>query len=232
MSYNKTYRLSILALAAAAMPAFAQQPQTSWYGGFSIGQSKTDHEFVTNRESAITDAQNVGTSFDDKDGSFKATLGYRFNSWFSVEASYADYGSVRSETTFDVFGGNTGRGAVTIDREVKGFGIDALLAAPLGDRFSVFGRLGALRAETRARAILSGDTIFSDGTPGTERNNRTNETVVKYGVGLDWNFHPNFTARLEYERADRVGKKFESGVSGTTGEAAIDSLMVGVLYRY
>jgi len=231
MSNKKTTTLIALALAATALPAAAQQ--TPWYGAFSAGQAKTDHEFVTNRESGIgPPATNVSTSFDDKDTAWKATLGYRFHPMFALEVNYADYGSIRSDTSFLVPGGLTGVGGVSIDREVKGFGIDGLVSAPLGDRFSVFGRVGAFRAETRANARISGDTFFNDGTPGTERSSKTTETVLKYGVGVDWHFMANISARLEYERVDRVGKKFEPGVSGTTGEAAIDTLLLGVVYRF
>jgi OmpA-OmpF porin, OOP family len=233
MSNKKSIHGTTLALAlaaCAALPAAAQQ--TPWYGAFSAGTAKTDHEFVTNREGAISNATNIRTDFDDKDGAWKATLGYRVNSWLALEVNYADYGSVRSDTRFDVPGGLNGFGTVTIDREVKGFGVDGLVSAPLGDRFSVFGRVGAFRAETRASARIGGDTFFTDGTPGTERSNKSTETTVKYGVGVDWNFTPQFAARLEYERLDRVGKKFESGQSGTTGEAAVDTLMIGALLRF
>lgn len=233
MSNKKSIHGTTLALALAAfaaLPAAAQH--TPWYGALSAGQAKTDHEFVTNRESAISNATNIGTSFDDKDSAWKATLGYRFTPWLSMELNYADYGSVKSDTRFTVPGGVAGSGGVIIDRDVKGFGVDGLINAPLGDRFSVFGRVGAFRAETRANARLLGDTFFSDGTPGTERSNKTTETVLKYGVGLDWNITPQIAARLEYERLDRVGKKFESGTGGTTGEAAIDTLMIGAVFRF
>jgi len=233
MSNKKSIHGTTLALAlaaCAALPAAAQQ--TPWYGAFSAGQSKTDHEFVTNREGAISNAINIRTDFDDKDSAWKATLGYRVNSWLALEVNYADYGSVRSDTRFDVPGGLNGFGGVTVDREVKGFGIDGLISAPIGDRFSVFGRVGAFRAETRANARISGDTFFTDGTPGTERSNKSTETTVKYGVGADWYFTPQFAVRLEYERLDSVGKKFESGQSGTTGEAAVDTLMIGAIFRF
>lgn len=235
MSNKKSIRSTTLALAfacaaCAALPVAAQQ--SPWYGAFSAGSAKTDHEFVTNRESAISNATNISTSFDDKDSAWKATLGYRISPMFSIELNYADYGSVRSDTRFSVPGGLTGLGGVTVDRDVKGFGIDGLVMAPLGDRFSVFGRIGAFRAETRASAQISGDTFFTDGTPGTERSSKSTETVLKYGVGLDWNITPRIAARLEYERLDRVGKKFESGQSGTTGEAAIDTLMIGAVFRF
>jgi hypothetical protein len=38
--------------------------------------------------------------------------------------------------------------------------------------------------------------------------------------------------RLEWERYAKVGKAFEIGGSGTTGEADTDTLMVGVVFRF
>lgn len=231
MTYKKPIHLAALALAtAAALPAAADH--SPWYGALSAGSAKTDHEFVTNRESTLNIATNINSSFDDKDSAWKATLGYRISQLISIELNYADYGSIRSETRFTVPDGATRVGGVDMNRDVKGFGVDALISAPFWDRFTVWGRVGAFRAKTDATATISGDTFFTDGTPGNTRSNSSTDTVAKLGVGLDWNITPHIAARLEYERLDKVGKKFQTGVSNTTGEAAIDTIMLGAVVRF
>lgn len=226
---RRKHLIAALALSgAAALPAAAQHGK--WYGVLSGGQAKTDSSFISNREGAISDATNVRSSFDDKDSAWRAAFGYRFNPWIALEVNYADYGSIRSDTRFDAPG--AGSGSVMVDREVKGYGVDAVVSWPLGERFSVFGRVGALNAETRAKGIIAGDVFFSDGSPCCEKNTKTNETIVKYGLGLDWNITPQIAARLEYERLSDVGKKFGFDSGNGTGEGDIDAWFLGVLMRF
>ena len=230
MTKNKPIRALLLCSTLAAVPAFAQH---GWYGGLSAGQSTTDSSLVSNREATITNAADIRTNFDDKDNAWKAMVGYRILPWLSLEANYADYGSTKMDTTFTVPGGATGFGGVVVDRKVKGFGVDAVLSAPvMGERLSVFGRIGAVRVETKADATLSGDTFFTDGEPGNTRSNKSKETVTRFGVGLDYAFTPKIAARLEWERLTDVGRKFEGGVTGTTGEADLDMWSLGVVFRF
>jgi opacity protein-like surface antigen len=230
MTHKKTIHLLAATLAAAALPAAAQM--SPWYVGLGFGQSKTDSALVTNRESTLNPATNVTSSFDDKDSAWKATLGYRFTDLISIEGNYADYGSVKLDTTFNVPEGITGLGGVFTDRSVKGYGLDLVLTAPFYERFAVFGRVGFFRAETKATATLSGETIFSDGDPSRSRTNTSRENIAKFGVGFDWYVWKNAALRLEWERLTDVGKKIESGVSGTTGEADMDLWTIGAIWRF
>ncbi len=222
--------LAVALLLAAALPAAAQQ--SPWYAGLSAGQSKTNSEFITNREEAIHGAINLQSSFDDKDSARKGTLGYRFAPWLALEANYADYGSIRSETRFQVINGATGAGSLAVDRKVKGFGADVLVTAPLGEHFGVWGRLGWFRADVKAQGLIAGDIVWSDGTPGNSRSSSATENVAKLGAGVDWHFTRQVSLRLEWERLANAGKKFAPEATGTTGEADIDSWMLGVLWRF
>lgn len=225
-----TRSLAFTLLVIASLPAAAQQ--SPWYLGLSAGQSRTGSEFITNREEAIRGAINLQSAFDDKDGAWKGTAGYRFTPNIAVEASYADYGSIRSDTRFQVINGATGAGGFVVDRSVKGFGADLVIAAPLGNSFSLWGRLGWLRADLKAQALLSGDIVFSDGTPGNSRSTSAKENVAKFGVGVDWSLTRQASLRLEWERLSNAGKKFAPDATGSTGEADMDTWMLGVLWRF
>lgn len=216
------------ALTFAALPAFAGD----WYVGLSAGEASTDDELVGAREATFPNSPNLATTFDDTDTAWKATFGYRFSTWFSLEANYADYGSTYTNTTFDVVGGATGRGGVAIDRDVEGYGVDAVFTIPVSETFGVFARAGVVNAQTDAVAQLSGDTHFTDGTPGTRRSTSHDETTGRYGIGLDWSFSPQWTLRGEWERLPDIGKQFSIGGRNTTGEADIDAWTVGLLYRF
>jgi len=221
---------ALVSAALGALPATAQQ--TPWYLGLSIGESKTDSALVTNRESNITYAYNFSTAFDSKDTAWRALLGYRFHQNLAVEAGYADYGRTRMITTFNVQVGATGAGAILTDRDVKGFGADLALTWPVMDDFALLARLGYFRAESKATATLSGDVVFSDGTPGTTRTNTNRENLAKFGLGVEWLFAKNAGMRLEWERLPKVGTPLEGGASGRTGEADVDAYTIGVVWRF
>jgi OOP family OmpA-OmpF porin len=218
-------------LFALSVPAFAQ---TAWspgfYAGFGVGQAKTDDELVKNRESTITVATNIRTNFDDQDSAWKGFAGYRFTPWFAVELNYADLGEHSTDTRFD--GGDPpSPGQVIIRRQVKGFGADLLLHAPFNPMWSIFGRLGIFRADMDASAQLGGNVVFP-GSTETFRSTSQRENITRYGIGGDFNFMRNLTARLEWERYAKVGKKFEVGNTGTTGEADMDAVTLSLVYRF
>jgi opacity protein-like surface antigen len=227
---KRTLQLLATVAALSALPAAAQQ--SPWYVGLSFGQSKTDDSIVANREATITNAALISSSFDDKDTAWRGLVGYRFNEMFSIEGNYANYGSSKIDTVFITDDGTNRPGGVATTRDVAGFGIDLVLTAPIGDRFSVFGRVGYVRVDVDTNASLSGNTVFNDGTSGTSRDNSIQENVARYGLGFGWNFAPNVTARLEWERLTDVGRPFGAGESNATGEADIDTVMLGVVWRF
>lgn len=225
--------LATAALLALSLPAAAQWSMSGWYAGIGAGEVKTDEELVTNRESTITGVvpNSISTRFDDKDSSWKAFVGYRMSDWLALELNYADLGEHSTDTRF--LGGDPPADAqVIITRQVKGFGLDAVLSAPITQRFSVFGRVGAFRADLDATAQLGGNVEFTGGNGETFRTASQSETLARYGAGLDFDFTPNLGMRLEWERYANVGKKFEVGQSGTTGEADMDNLSLSVVYRF
>ncbi len=222
--------LAALTLAALSLPAAAQ---SSWYLGFNAGQAQTDNQLVTNRESTITGtvAGSLATRFDDKDSAWKALVGYRITDWLAIEASYADLGDHSTDTTF-LGGDPTAQGRVIIRRQVKGFGLDAVLSAPVAGMFTVFGRVGAFRADLDASAELGGNVVFTGGNGETFRSTSQKETVARFGAGLEVPIARNISGRFEWERYSNVGKRFEVGGSGTTGEADMDVLSLGVVARF
>lgn len=220
-----------LCLALAALAA-APLANAGWYAGFGVGNSKTDKELVSNRESTVVNASVAGSSFDDKDFGFKAFGGYRFNPWLAVEINYADLGETKLTT--DILTSNPVQsGTAVLYRKITGFGADVVVSAPIGERASVFGKVGAVRSRLEANTQLAGAIVFTNGNPqDRERTITLNETVTRFGLGADWMFNQNAGIRIEYERWFDVGKKFEIGGSGTTGEADTDFYGVSFVYRF
>jgi opacity protein-like surface antigen len=222
--------LLALSTAAAAQSPFVPAPRP-WYAGAALGQAKTSRELVTNRESTITQAQDISTAFDAKDTAWKAFAGWQATPWLALEVNYADLGRHSTDTTF--LGGDAPAPAqVVIQREIKGFGADVVLSAPVWNTFSVFGRVGLFRAEIDASAQLAGNVVFNNGNGETYRSTSQTENVTRFGVGAEAAIGPNAAVRLEWERYSNVGKKFAVGATGTTGEADTDTVTLGVLYRF
>jgi hypothetical protein len=213
----------------AVPPAFAQ-PAPHWYAGVAGGQSRTGHELVSNRESTVVNATGVESDFDANDGGWKVFAGWRATGYLSLEASYADLGKSRLVTRTVSIDGLPG--AVELRRDVTAYALDAVLTAPVGPRFAVFGRAGAARSRLRADATLDGGIVFTNGSPDERsRGVSRDETVAHFGLGAEWRL-PNATLRLEWERFHDVGKAFEIGGTGTTGEADTDLVSLGVLVRF
>ncbi len=219
----------LISLAIATLPAAAQSP---WYIGISAGQSKTDTELVVNRESTVVNASVTGSSFDSQDSGFKVFGGFQFTPHVAVEVNYADLGTSRLFT--GILTANPPlSGSVDLQRQIEGFGVDLVVRAPIGPRATIFGRVGAVRSRLEATAVLDGNIVFTSGnTTDRSRSTSVTETVTRYGLGAEWLFGRGMALRVEWERWLDVGKAFEIGGSGTTGEADTDFYSVGIAYRF
>ena len=225
-----TRSLTLLALACIAAPAFGQ---AHWYGGIGLGQSDTSGDLKANRESTVVNAIVTGSEFDSRDTGVKIFAGYRLMPWVAFEVNYSDLGESRLHTHIQTLDAPPAAGSVVLNRKISGFGADVLLIAPLSPRASLFGRVGAVRSEVKADAILDGAIVFTNGNPNDRRRTtKQTETVTRYGLGGDWMFNPNMGMRVEWERWLDVGKAFEVGGSGTTGEADTDYYSVNFIYRF
>jgi len=215
---------------AAVLPAAAQQGPVTWYAGVSGGQSRTSDDIVSNFESTIVNAHPTSSSFDSNQGAWKIFGGWQANDMFAVEAYWADLG--RTHMTVDTLSIDQLAGTFDMTRKVDGFGVDAVVHGRVLPAFSVLARAGAFASRTRADANLEGGLIFINDPTARSRSNTVNETVFHYGVGGQWDFQPNMALRLEWERFSKVGKAFQTGVSGTTGEADTDLVSLGILVRF
>ena len=134
----------------------------------------------------------------------------------------------------DSFGGNPPADArIILERRVRGFGADAVFFAPVAAQWKVYGRVGAFHAELEARQTLEGNIVFTNGDPSErERSASQSETVLRYGVGTQFELTDCSWLRLEWQRQEDIGKAFRIGGSGTTGEAHTDAVFVGFYSRF
>ena len=189
---------------------FAVADDTFWYIGGNIGQSraKIDDERII--------PQLPGTasiSDDDSDTAFKLFGGYQFNKNFAVEGGYFNLGQFGYTAT------TVPAGSLTGNIKLQGLNLDAVGMFPLGDKFSVFGRLGLQYAEAK-------DNFSSTGIVATPTNPNPSKSAAnyKYGAGLQYDFNESLGMRLEGERYridDAIGN-----------EGDVDVYSLGLIYRF
>jgi OOP family OmpA-OmpF porin len=170
--------LGALAALLVSSPALAQD--SGFYVGGAIGQASYREACADfNRLVGVPGAFTC-TSREDTAG--KVFAGWRILRYLAAEISYIDYGEVTAP-------GTVGGAAVTATSSVKAAGISALGIVPLGERLSIFGRLGLLQSKTRTQ---------SSGAVTTADNH--DEIEVHVGVGGMVQLGRGWALRAEFER--------------------------------
>jgi OmpA-OmpF porin, OOP family len=196
MLIQKKVLATALLAGFAALPTLAMAQakggasDLGFYAGASIGQSKSDC--------------NGGGSCDDKDTAYRIFGGYKFHPNIAVEGGYAPLG----ETSASFPGGN-------VTAEANAWDIVGVGSWPLGNNFSILGKLGFYNAEVKLGGLASGKKTTTD---------------LLYGLGGQYDFNRNLGLRLEWNRYSGVKSPDVAGISG--GDSDVDVLSVGALWRF
>jgi OmpA-OmpF porin, OOP family len=145
-----------------------------------------------------------GVSCDEKDNALKAIGGYHFNRNFALELGLTSFGEVEAR----------GPGG-TVSVTGGAFDATAVGVLPLANVFSLYGRLGLYYAAVEGEA-----NTFT--VTGTEEETNIGLT---FALGARFDIARNFTIRGEWQRYQDVG-------GGNLGEADVDVISVGVLFRF
>jgi OOP family OmpA-OmpF porin len=144
----------------------------------------------------------AATSCDDSDLAWKVYGGLEVNEYISMEFGYADMGEV--EYT----------GAQTGTREVAGVTMHLLGSYALTPNFSLL--------------ASGGLNILSTDVKGTVAAEDT-DVAWSFGLGAQYNFSKSVGLRVEWERYFEVGS---SNFNGGTGEADIDLISAGMVFKF
>jgi len=213
---RKFLSVAVAAALVAGSTAAVAQASKPWYGGVSIGQSKVK---IDNNPFAVPAGfTSSGTSKDETDTGYKIFAGYRFNQNFAVEGGWTDFGKFSTTQTFSAPAGSVGASF-----KASGWHVDAVGIWPLQNNFSLFGKLGGIYTEMKTSLSTSGSITF---TPGAQTSAKKSEFNLKYGLGAQYDINQSIGIRAEWERASKVGD------ANSTGEADIDLLSVGLVYRF
>jgi OmpA-OmpF porin, OOP family len=204
--------LAVAALAGTFSPA-ASADDSGWYLGFNAGQSRAKIDDSRIADDLLIDGFTT-TSIGDENFHFawKTFGGYQFNRYFALETGYFDLGqfSFRADTL--------PAGQLYGNIKIQGANLDAVASLPIGDKFSLFARGGAIYEDSRDTFYGYGAVTASDPSPRRWAAN------YKYGFGAEYDFTRAFGMRLEGERYrvdDAVGNKGD-----------IDLFSLGVVIKF
>jgi OOP family OmpA-OmpF porin len=185
-------------IALGASGAALAQDGRLYFGG-SFGQAEAN-DLCSDLDALVTGLGDTLQGCDEKDSAFKIFGGFQVNPNFAIEASYFDYGKFKAN-------GDSGGSPFTISADATAFGIAAVGILPVGQRFSVFGKVGFLSTELDVLAA----------GPGGAFSESDSETGLHIGLGALFSVTDRIGIRAEWERND---------------ELEVDMISVGVQVRF
>ncbi len=184
---------SIRLLALGGLSLLVTQAYAQWqpygYVGLSAGQSSMNQEEARIAETQLGPSLAVTHYHQDKrDNAYKAFGGYQFNPYYALEAGYFYLGDRK-------VGADTSP-AGNLDGRVKsqGWNADLVGTMPMGEAFSLLGRVGAQYAKTTGRFVGTGAVVPLLPSPSK------GQLSAKFGVGLQYAVSTSFLVRGEWER--------------------------------
>jgi OmpA-OmpF porin, OOP family len=193
----------LFAAAAASVCATGAWAQDKGlYVGLGVGQSEAVD--YCDEEPGL-----VINSCDDSDTAYKIYAGYQFNRNFALEAAYNDWGEGTANVTALGITGD-------VDIKVKAFSLQAVGILPLGDRFQLFAKGGAVYWDLDIDASVSGLGTFSDSDSDFD---------FVAGVGAQVRVFRNLYLRGEFEYVPNLG-------NDDTGESDFQVWSVGLNFLF
>ncbi len=208
--------LALASLSALCATSALAQDHSYYYGGLSAGptRGKFNEEGISSKllQGNATPVSVTGLTLDQRDNAYRVFVGYQFNRWFGLEAGFFNLGKYHFQSS------TSPAGLLNGEMKVQGGNLDAVAALPLGERFSLLGRVGAQYAKTRNNFNGSGAVAISNPSPSDRQLN------YKVGAGVQYAFSPNFLMRLEAEQY-RVRDALD-------GHARVQALLVSVVVPF
>lgn len=207
---KKHFTFICAACVLVALPAMADQ--SGWFLGMSLGKGEPRFESAP--------IQSIPTR-EDRENGYKLWGGYKFNRNFGAEVSYLESGKLTQSGFGEIpcAAGSVCPGAPSqaYSQFIRSKGIQLVGTGslPLTARFGLFGKLGAVHADTENQCVVGS---FSCGSSG--RN-----TDLTYGLGLSYEMAKNFSVRSEWERM-RLGDK------ARFGDSEVNFFTIGAGYKF
>lgn len=215
ITMNKTTLTILAALALGpGLASSAHAAEPGWYllgfGGETsasgLSESKAEARLDSLFDAAGVDVVTTTTAIEDSDTGFGLAGGYQLNDHFAFEIAYVDVGAFGSRHTATITDGvDEGEADVEFESSADGVAVSVLGILPIGERFSVYGRVGLsfLSADGGARITVDGET--------QRPSQSSQKTDPVFGVGAEYSFGKYFGVRLGWDRYMDVGTEDVTG---------------------
>lgn len=206
-------KMSAALVAIAITAAFSSAPvaaQSKFYAAGSVGRSSIDVDGASiNNSAAAAGLTGSTTTTGSNDFGWKLQLGYQMSPSWAFESGYTSLGRAEYTTSNTLY---TAKGSKKADL----ISLDVVGKLPLNRSFSLLGRIGGYRWETKSDLPTTAGMI------------RVNENGYdfKAGVGAQYDFTPNVAIRGEFERFNGVGKQ------ETAGDSKVNLFTVGAVLKF
>ncbi|MEW6999762.1 outer membrane beta-barrel protein [Colwelliaceae bacterium BS250] len=203
----------IMALSTLTFQSNAEQTDSSFYVGASLGKSDYD---TSNK-----DFNDIKVTFDEDGNSYKLFAGYQLNDYVAFELGYVDLGELDSETTASRTDpdGYTSKAKFNNSNQLDGYTISVIGSYPITDTFNVFAKAGMYSWESEVDVMI--DRSYSNPELPSGITNRTHtddDSDSFYGLGVSYEFSI-LTIIAEYEVYEKENRD-------------IDLLSVGIRYHF
>jgi OmpA-OmpF porin, OOP family len=223
------WAVSAALCASLGFAATASAADEGWYivgfageaGAQNINQGDLDQNVSDVFGSVGLTIVDATSTLDDSDTGFGLAGGYQVNRNFAAELAYVDLGETSYAANGTVTDGvGTFDAGLGLDQSASGPVFSILGIVPIGERFSVFGRLGLALMSVDADVSVSIDGESASDSASTDRSN------MVYGIGGEFSFGQRFGVRLSWDRYAEVGS------DDLAGEVDIDLISLGLRYNF
>lgn len=247
MSHKRMiFAASCLFFAIACSTAAIAADTNGFYGGVGVGQSSfrigagnilSLVKYNDNPARLLYWETKDAHITSNTDTGYQMRLGYRINDHISLEGGYSDFGKMRFSVNQEFIcpvcsfpAGGVPRRQVTGDIRVSGVDLDVVGKVPLGDRWSLLGRLGVIKARVTTVAPTESFSDFFGVPFATRLQSTQSKTSPLFGLGVEWAPTTGeapipVIARLEWTRYESVG-------TSNTGESDVDLISIGVVLKF
>jgi OmpA-OmpF porin, OOP family len=196
--------LGAFVLAAPAASSAQQIKERAWYVGGSAGGTSFDK---------TCDQVLVGCDKTDSGGKF--FIGRQFSRHLAIEGGYAKLGTAKASGTIAGL-------PATFDRDANAWDVSAVMFVPLGDRLSLFGKLGFSRSETKFKGTVAGGPVDV-----SEKRN-----AYTFGAGAQYSIGRSLAVRAEFQRYTKTGGPSLTPYVGSAAEDTVDLASLGILWKF
>jgi OOP family OmpA-OmpF porin len=163
----------------------------------------------------LTSAGATGLSSSDSGSGnqWRLQLGYGINRNLAIEAGYIDFGKAKYSASY-------AGGTATGDLKAGGLDLVALGILPLTDKFSIFGKAGAVALKAKSSLTADASAVTATGKA------TANEVRPLIGLGASYKIANNVDLRTEFDHVNGIGK------SNKTGTMDSNMISMGVAYHF